>query len=57
MKCQGDKHCKKEAGYRVKLYDEKNQDNFWFYVCGYCLVGRYISSRGLKEGVLEVVRL
>ena len=57
MKCQGDKYCGKEAEYAVKHYDGEKHFGWTDYVCGYCLVGRYISSTGLKKGVLEVVRL
>lgn len=61
MKCEGDKYCERDAEYSVKLKKENelNGEKYigWDYVCGHCLLGRYISSNGLKDNVLEIVRL
>ena len=62
MMCEGDAQCRREAEYGVKLKKESEGEKYrggfnYLHVCGYCLVGHYITSTGLKEGVLEVVRL
>lgn len=64
MMCEGDIQCRREAEYGVKVKKEndgegeKYRGGFdYLRVCGFCLVGNYISSNGLKDGVLEVVRL
>lgn len=61
MKCEGDKYCERIAEYSVKHHKENEVTGEkyigWDYVCGYCLMAQYVSSNGLKKGVLEVVRL